>query len=92
MRLPRSGDVFALVADDRCNARLEVFCGLDCSLYYITFFFNFGRHSELFCSWFGREFLEAWIVSKRIKHGIEPEQGGSERHIFSPRAIVGYRE
>jgi hypothetical protein len=38
------------------------------------------------------EFLEARIVPKRIEHGIEPEQRGSERYILSQRAVVRYRE
>jgi hypothetical protein len=38
------------------------------------------------------EFLEARIFSERIEHRIEPEQRGSERHVFSQRAIVRYRE
>jgi hypothetical protein len=28
------------------------------------------------------EFLETRIVAERIEHGIEPEQRGSERHVF----------
>jgi len=29
------------------------------------------------------EFLKARIISKRVEHRIEPEQRGSERHVFS---------
>jgi hypothetical protein len=33
MRMPRSGDVFTLVADDRCNPRFEVLERFDWSLH-----------------------------------------------------------
>src|SRR6266550_567012 len=38
------------------------------------------------------EFLEARIVAERIEHGIEPEQRGSERHVFSKRTLARNRE
>src|SRR5947207_14045985 len=38
------------------------------------------------------EFLEAWIIPKRIEHGIEPEQRGSERHSCRQCVSVGYRQ
>ena len=40
----------------------------------------------------GDEFLEARIIPKRIEHRVEPEQRGSQRHVLSQRATVGYRE
>src|SRR5438132_61487 len=39
-----------------------------------------------------REFLKARIVAKRIEHWIEPEERGSERHVFSQRTLARYRE
>ena len=27
------------------------------------------------------EFLETWIAAKRVEHGIETKQSGSERHV-----------
>src|SRR6267378_3525269 len=38
------------------------------------------------------EFLEARIIPQRIEHGIEPEERGSERHVFSECASAGNRE
>src|SRR5439155_5520215 len=41
----------------------------------------------------GSEFLEARIISERIKHRIEPEQRRSERHVCGiKRAFVRCRE
>src|SRR6478672_7023758 len=36
------------------------------------------------------EFLEAGIISDRIKHRIQPEQRGSERRVGSQRATGRY--
>ena len=41
---------------------------------------------------FFAEFLEARIVAQRIEQWIEPEQRGSERHVFSECASAGNRE
>jgi len=38
------------------------------------------------------EFFETWIIPQRIKHGIEPKQGRSERHVCRKGACVRYRE
>jgi hypothetical protein len=40
----------------------------------------------------GDEFLETRIGAQRIEHWIEPEQRGSERHVFVQRAVARYRE
>ena len=38
------------------------------------------------------QFLETWIIPQRIKHGIEPKQGRSKRHVFVQRAVARHRE
>jgi hypothetical protein len=42
-----------------------------------------GRAENLFRRFRGRQFLEARIIPKRIEHGIEPKQRGSERDAHS---------
>jgi hypothetical protein len=39
----------------------------------------------------GDEFLEAWIIPKRIKHRIEPEQRGSERRNLPEKISLLFR-
>ena len=51
------------------------------------------RESCLDSLWFlFAEFLEARIIPERIEHGIEPEQRGSEQHIYSQWPLVRNRE
>src|SRR5436190_15924763 len=38
------------------------------------------------------EFLEAWIIPKRIEHWIEPEQRGSERQATIQKTAVRHGE
>jgi hypothetical protein len=55
-----------------------------------------GHHVVSFATRFrrfrGDEFLKARIIPQRIKHGIEPEQCRSKRHVCRKRACVRYRE
>src|SRR6266576_4530840 len=43
------------------------------------------------CEW-GNEFLETRVTPKRIENRIEPEQRGSQRHVFRQWTCIRYRE
>jgi hypothetical protein len=63
----------------RVDTPLTVFTGFAVTLHCITFFFNFGRHSELFCWRFSGEFLESGIGAQWVPNWIEPKKGWRDR-------------